>query len=205
MGVEERRSAPRTTRDIRSRHRRPRRRDDRKRVRLCGREWRRHLARKDAPASYHLACVVDDAASGVTLVVRGVDLRPSTPIQRLLQKLLGLPEPAYHHHPLVTQRWRPSRQARPRADARRDARGGRRRPGLAPACSRPASRLVSPSARLKDAHAHSPPHPPPARHGGDSLRAGPRCHGDGVGQGCHRRAVSSTGCASACCSRRSRS
>jgi glutamyl-Q tRNA(Asp) synthetase len=60
------------------------------------------LARKDAPASYHLACVVDDAASGVTLVVRGADLRPSTPIQRLLQGLLGLAEPAYLHHPLVT-------------------------------------------------------------------------------------------------------
>jgi len=60
------------------------------------------LARKDAPASYHLSCVVDDAASGVTLVVRGVDLRPSTPIQRLLQQLLGLPEPTYLHHPLVT-------------------------------------------------------------------------------------------------------
>ena len=60
------------------------------------------LARKDAPASYHLACVVDDSASGVTLVVRGADLRPSTPIQRLLQALLGLREPAYLHHPLVT-------------------------------------------------------------------------------------------------------
>jgi glutamyl-Q tRNA(Asp) synthetase len=60
------------------------------------------LARKDAPASYHLACVTDDAASGVTLVVRGADLRPSTPIQRLLQGLLGLPEPVYCHHPLVT-------------------------------------------------------------------------------------------------------
>ena len=60
------------------------------------------LARKDAPASYHLACVVDDAASGVTLVVRGADLRPSTPIQRLLQALLGLPKPTYLHHPLVT-------------------------------------------------------------------------------------------------------
>jgi len=60
------------------------------------------LARKDAPASYHLACVVDDAASGVSLVVRGEDLRPSTPIQRLLQMLLGLPEPKYLHHRLVT-------------------------------------------------------------------------------------------------------
>lgn len=45
--------------------------------------------------------MVDDAASGVTLVVRGADLRPSTPIQRLLQLLLGLPEPTYLHHPLV--------------------------------------------------------------------------------------------------------
>ena len=60
------------------------------------------LARKDAPASYHLSCVVDDAAAGVNLVVRGADLRPSTPIQRLLQLLLALPEPAYLHHALVT-------------------------------------------------------------------------------------------------------
>jgi glutamyl-Q tRNA(Asp) synthetase len=60
------------------------------------------LARKDAPASYHLSCVIDDAASGVTMVVRGADLRPSTPIQRLLQALLRLPEPTYLHHPLVT-------------------------------------------------------------------------------------------------------
>lgn len=59
------------------------------------------LARKDAPAAYHLACVIDDSASGVTLVVRGADLRPSTPIQRLLQILLGLPEPTYLHHHLV--------------------------------------------------------------------------------------------------------
>ena len=59
------------------------------------------LARKDAPAAYHLACVVDDAASGVTLVVRAADLRSSTPIQRLLQTLLGFPEPTYPHHPLV--------------------------------------------------------------------------------------------------------
>jgi glutamyl-Q tRNA(Asp) synthetase len=60
------------------------------------------LARKDAPASYHLSCVVDDAASGVTMVIRGADLRPSTPIQRLLQMLLGLTEPTYLHHALVT-------------------------------------------------------------------------------------------------------
>ncbi len=60
------------------------------------------LARKDAPSSYHLACVIDDAESGVNLVVRGEDLRPSTPTQRLLQLLLGFSEPVYLHHPLVT-------------------------------------------------------------------------------------------------------
>lgn len=60
------------------------------------------LARKDAPASYHLSCVVDDAESAVSMVVRGADLRASTPVQRLLQQLLGLPEPTYLHHPLVT-------------------------------------------------------------------------------------------------------
>jgi len=59
------------------------------------------LARKDAPASYHLSCVIDDAESRVTMVIRGADLRSSTPIQRLLQQLLGLPEPTYLHHPLV--------------------------------------------------------------------------------------------------------
>ncbi|HWC56812.1 MAG TPA: tRNA glutamyl-Q(34) synthetase GluQRS [Sphingomicrobium sp.] len=59
------------------------------------------LARKDAPASYHLSCVVDDAESGVMMVVRGADLRSSTPIQRLLQELLKLPKPTYLHHPLV--------------------------------------------------------------------------------------------------------
>jgi glutamyl-Q tRNA(Asp) synthetase len=59
------------------------------------------LARKDTPASYHLAVTVDDAAQGVTLVTRGEDLLPATHIQRLLQALLDLPEPDYHHHPLL--------------------------------------------------------------------------------------------------------
>ena len=59
------------------------------------------LARKDAASAYHLACVIDDAHQGVDLVVRGEDLRPSTPVQRLLQMLLDLPEPTYLHHPLV--------------------------------------------------------------------------------------------------------
>jgi glutamyl-Q tRNA(Asp) synthetase len=59
------------------------------------------LARKDLPAAYHLAVVVDDAFQGVTLVTRGEDLLPATHVQRLLQALLELPEPAYAHHPLV--------------------------------------------------------------------------------------------------------
>lgn len=59
------------------------------------------LARKDAPASYHLAVTVDDAAQGVTDVVRGVDLFDATHIHRLLQGLLDLETPLYHHHPLI--------------------------------------------------------------------------------------------------------
>jgi glutamyl-Q tRNA(Asp) synthetase len=59
------------------------------------------LGRKDAPASYHLAVAVDDALQGVTDVVRGQDLFWATGIHRLLQTLLGLPEPAYHHHRLI--------------------------------------------------------------------------------------------------------
>ena len=59
------------------------------------------LARKDAPTSYHLAVTVDDAAQGVTDVVRGRDLHAVTDIHRLLQALLGLATPTYHHHPLL--------------------------------------------------------------------------------------------------------
>jgi glutamyl-Q tRNA(Asp) synthetase len=59
------------------------------------------LARKEAPTSYHLAVTIDDALQGVTDVVRGQDLFWSTAIHRLLQGLLGLPEPTYHHHRLV--------------------------------------------------------------------------------------------------------
>lgn len=59
------------------------------------------LARKDTPASYHIAVVVDDALQGVTDVVRGRDLFFATSLHRLLQRLLGLPEPRYRHHELV--------------------------------------------------------------------------------------------------------
>jgi glutamyl-Q tRNA(Asp) synthetase len=61
------------------------------------------LVRKEAetPASYHLAVTIDDAADGVTLVARGMDLFPATHVHRLLQALLGLPVPTWHHHPLL--------------------------------------------------------------------------------------------------------
>lgn len=60
------------------------------------------LARKDTPASYHLAVVVDDALQGITLVTRGEDLLPATHLHRLLQALLELPVPEWQHHRLIT-------------------------------------------------------------------------------------------------------
>lgn len=59
------------------------------------------LSRKDTPTSYHLSVVMDDALQGVTHVVRGVDLEASTSVHVLLQTLLGLPTPLYHHHKLI--------------------------------------------------------------------------------------------------------
>jgi len=59
------------------------------------------LARKDAPASYHLAVTIDDAAQGITHVVRGMDLFEATHVHRLLQALLDLPTPEYRHHALL--------------------------------------------------------------------------------------------------------
>ena len=59
------------------------------------------LARKEFPASYHLAVTVDDAIQGVTLVTRGTDLFEATHVHRLLQALLDLPAPEYHHHALL--------------------------------------------------------------------------------------------------------
>lgn len=61
------------------------------------------LLRKDAPASYHLAATLDDAADRVTLVTRGADLFAATHVHRLLQALLGLPVPTWHHHPLLVE------------------------------------------------------------------------------------------------------
>jgi glutamyl-Q tRNA(Asp) synthetase len=59
------------------------------------------IVRKDTPTSYHLSVVVDDAAQGVTHVTRGLDLKPSTDLQVLVQALLGLPHPSYAHHELI--------------------------------------------------------------------------------------------------------
>lgn len=59
------------------------------------------LARKDVPASYHLACTVDDALQGVTLVTRSEDLFSATHVHRLIQALLKLPTPRYHHHRIL--------------------------------------------------------------------------------------------------------
>ncbi|MGF9694742.1 tRNA glutamyl-Q(34) synthetase GluQRS [Rhizobium sp. 0TCS1.26] len=59
------------------------------------------LSRSDAPSSYHLSVVIDDAVQEVTHVVRGLDLFHATSVHRLLQQLLGLPVPLYHHHRLV--------------------------------------------------------------------------------------------------------
>lgn len=59
------------------------------------------LSRSDAPSSYHLSVVIDDALQGVTKVVRGLDLFHATSVHRLLQALLDLPVPDYHHHRLI--------------------------------------------------------------------------------------------------------
>ena len=59
------------------------------------------IVRKDIPASYHLAVVIDDAAQGITHVVRGADLHAASDLHCLLQVLLDLPRPIYHHHRLI--------------------------------------------------------------------------------------------------------
>lgn len=85
--------------------------------------------RRLLPASYHLCVTVDDAAQGVTLVTRGEDLFDSTPIHRLLQHLLDLPVPAYHHHPLLRDAEGKRLAKRDNAPALRDLRAA----GVSPA------------------------------------------------------------------------
>jgi glutamyl-Q tRNA(Asp) synthetase len=82
------------------------------------------LARKDVPASYHLAVVVDDAFQGVTLVTRGDDLFAATHVQRLLQALLNLPAPAYAHHRLILDEYGQKFSKRDRAVTLQELRAG---------------------------------------------------------------------------------
>jgi len=86
------------------------------------------LARKDVPASYHLCVTHDDALQGVTLVTRGEDLRPATDLHRLLQALMGWPEPAYAHHRLLTDASGRRLAKRDRAATLRDLRAAGRTP-----------------------------------------------------------------------------
>lgn len=90
------------------------------------------VARKDIGTSYHLACVVDDAAQGITLVTRGNDLLPATHLHRVLQAALSLPQPEYHHHGLIMD------DSGHRLAKRDDARGLRalRASGVSPAEAR---------------------------------------------------------------------
>ena len=86
------------------------------------------LARKDAPASYHLCVTHDDALQGVTLVTRGEDLKPATHLHRLLQALMGWPTPAYAHHLLLTDASGRRLAKRDRAATLRDLRAQGRSP-----------------------------------------------------------------------------
>ena len=81
------------------------------------------LARKDAPASYHLCVTHDDALQGVTLITRGEDLKPATVLHRLLQALLGWPTPTYAHHRLLTDAAGRRLAKRDRAATLRELRG----------------------------------------------------------------------------------
>jgi glutamyl-Q tRNA(Asp) synthetase len=82
------------------------------------------LARKEAPTSYHLSVVIDDALQGVTDVVRGRDLFWSTSVHRLLQELLGNRQPVYRHHRLITDSAGQKLSKSTSATALRELRGG---------------------------------------------------------------------------------
>ncbi|MEC7399109.1 MAG: glutamate--tRNA ligase family protein, partial [Pseudomonadota bacterium] len=91
------------------------------------------LVRKDEPASYHLAATLDDAADGVTLVTRGMDLFEATHVHRLLQTLLDLPVPRWDHHRLLLDeegRKLAKRRGSPSLADRREAGGNDRQAGL---------------------------------------------------------------------------
>ncbi len=90
------------------------------------------LARKDAPASYHLCVTHDDAVQGVTLVTRGADLKPATDLHRLIQHLMGWPAPRYAHHRLLADAAGRRLAKRDRAATLRDLRAA----GVSPAEAR---------------------------------------------------------------------
>ena len=94
------------------------------------------LARKETPTSYHLSVVIDDALQGVTDVVRGQDLFWSTSVHRLLQSLLGIPQPAYRHHRLVLDDAGQKLSKSTRATALRELRGAGRHAGRHPPSGR---------------------------------------------------------------------
>jgi glutamyl-Q tRNA(Asp) synthetase len=86
------------------------------------------LARRETPTSYHLSVVVDDALQAVGEVVRGQDLFYATSVHRLLQALLGLPEPAYRHHGLIRDQAGQKLSKSTRATGLRDLRAAGARP-----------------------------------------------------------------------------
>ncbi len=87
------------------------------------------LARKETPTSYHLSVTIDDALQGVTEVVRGVDLFWSTSVHRLLQQLLGLPQPVWRHHRLILDHEGRKLSKSTAATALRELRAGGAAPG----------------------------------------------------------------------------
>jgi glutamyl-Q tRNA(Asp) synthetase len=101
------------------------------------------LARKDAPASYHLCVTHDDAVQGVTLVTRGADLEPATHLHRLLQALMGWPALAYAHHPLLTDALGRRLAKRDRAASVRELRAGGASPAEVRALAEPKQRVRS--------------------------------------------------------------
>lgn len=128
------------------------------------------LSRSDAPGSYALCVVVDDAAQGITHVVRGADLYEATSVQRLLQVILGLPEPVYHHHRLVLgadgQKLSKSNRSPSLAALREQA-------GATPSDIR---RLVGLEDRSSSDAPEHPVHDPILQHGGIDLGADDENH-----------------------------
>ena len=131
------------------------------------------LARKDAPASYHLCAAHDDALQGVTLVTRGEDLRAATDLHRLLQALLGWPEPGYAHHPLLRG---PDGRRLSKRDGAQPIRA-LRAAGLTPAAVRALAGM--PDAMTGGADA-GPPGRAGAPDGGMPGRAAPLDHAEGI-------------------------